>query len=84
LEDRAGVAKLRESLPDLIVLDGQDFRAHRGIGEEWLKFRRLDGHRRGRAVLLSLASVELMVVTLVLDCVRTIVDLVRWARWYPD
>ncbi len=67
LEDRAGVATVREALPGLAVLDGQDFAAHiAGLARNGLKtFAIWTGIVVGGLLLLSLASVELMVVTLI-------------------
>lgn len=67
LGDRTHIAEVRESLPGLIVLDGQDFAAHiAGLARSGLKhFAIWTAVVVGALLLLSLASVELMVVTLV-------------------
>ena len=67
LENRAEVGKVREALPGLIVLDGQDFAAHiAGLARQGLEhFAIWTGIIVGALLLLSLASVELVVVTLV-------------------
>ncbi len=67
LADRTGVARVRQALPGLIVLDGQDFAAHiAGLARSGLKhFAVWTAMVVGGLLLLSLASVELMVVTLV-------------------
>ena len=67
LGDRAQVAKLRAALPGMIVLDGQDFAAHiAGLARRGLEnFALWTGIVVGGLLLVSLASVELMLVTLV-------------------
>jgi len=67
LENRGQVGKVREALPGLIVLDGQDFAAHiAGLARQGLEhFAIWTGIIVGVLLLFSLASVELVVVTLV-------------------
>jgi 1-acyl-sn-glycerol-3-phosphate acyltransferase len=67
LADRAGVGKLRKELPDAIVLDGQDFAAHiASLAKSGLKnFAVWTGIVVGGLLLLSLVSLDLVVVTLI-------------------
>jgi len=67
LADRNGVEKLRRELPGTIVLDGQDFAAHiAGLAKSGLKnFAVWTGIVVGALLLVSLASLDLVIVTLV-------------------
>ncbi len=67
LEHRAQVRKMREALPGLIVLDGQDFAGHiAGLAKSSLRnFMLWTGVAVAGLLLLSLASLELVVITLV-------------------
>ena len=67
LENRAHVGKLRAALPGLIVLDGQDFAGHiAGLAKSSLRhFMLWTGLAVAGLLLLSLSSMELVVITLV-------------------
>ena len=67
LKDRAQAGKVREALSDMIVLDGQDFAAHiAGLAKSGLvQFALWTGIVVGVLLMLSFASIELVVVTLV-------------------
>ena len=67
LGNRTQVAAMRAALPGMIVLDGQDFAGHiAGLAKKGLEnFALWTGIVVGGLLLLSLASVELMLVTLV-------------------
>ena len=67
LRDRTAVERLRKELPGTIVLDGQDFAAHiASLAKSGLKgFAVWTGIVVGGLLLLSLASLDLVVVTLI-------------------
>ncbi|HEX5221222.1 MAG TPA: MMPL family transporter, partial [Verrucomicrobiae bacterium] len=67
LADRTAVEKLRQELPETIVLDGQDFAAHiASLAKSGLKnFAVWTGIVVGGLLFLSLVSLDLMVVTLI-------------------
>jgi len=66
LADRTQVERLRQELPNAIVLDGQDFAAHiASLARSGLKnFAVWTGIVVGGLLLVSLASIELVIVTL--------------------
>ncbi len=67
LADRAEVEKLRKELPGTIVLDGQDFAGHiASLAKSGLKnFAVWTGIVVGGLLLVSLASIDLVIVTLI-------------------